>query len=32
LAGLLGISGEEFASVTTKNFRRLFGLGADVGN
>jgi len=32
LAGLLGISGEEIASVTTKNFRRLFGLGADVGN
>jgi TatD DNase family protein len=32
LAGLLGVSDEEIASATTKNFRRLFRLGADVGN
>jgi TatD DNase family protein len=32
LAGLLGVSDEEIASATTKNFLRLFGLGADVGN
>jgi TatD DNase family protein len=32
LAELLGISAEEIASATTKNFLRLFGLGADVGN
>jgi TatD DNase family protein len=32
LAGLLGVSGEEIASATTKNFLRLFRLGADVGN
>lgn len=32
LAGLHGISEEEIASATTKNFSRLFGLGADVGN
>jgi TatD DNase family protein len=32
LAGLLGVSGEEIASATTKNFRRLFRLGPDVGN
>jgi TatD DNase family protein len=35
LAGLLGVSEEELASATTKNFLRLFGLfdfGGDVGN
>jgi TatD DNase family protein len=32
LAGLHGVETEEIASATTKNFRRLFGLGADVGN
>ena len=32
LAGLLGVSDEEIAAATTKNFRRLFHLGADVGN
>lgn len=32
LAGVHGISSEEIASATTKNFRKLFGLGADVGN
>jgi TatD DNase family protein len=35
LAGLLGVSEEELASATTKNFLRLFGLfdfGEDVGN
>jgi TatD DNase family protein len=32
LAGLLAVSGEEIASATTKNFLRLFRLGADVGN
>ncbi|HEY1159856.1 MAG TPA: TatD family hydrolase [Terracidiphilus sp.] len=32
LAGLLAASDEEIASATTKNFRRLFRLGADVGN
>jgi TatD DNase family protein len=32
LAGLLTVSSEEIASATTKNFSRLFGLGADVGN
>lgn len=32
LAGLLGVSGEDIASATAKNFRRLFRLGADVGN
>ena len=32
LAGLLEVSHEEIASATTKNFRRLFRLGADVGN
>jgi TatD DNase family protein len=32
LAGLLGVSSEEIASATTKNFLRLFRLGADVGN
>jgi len=32
LAGLHGVEPEEIASATTKNFRRLFGLGADVGN
>jgi TatD DNase family protein len=32
LAGLQGISGEELASATTKNFLRLFDLGEDVGN
>jgi TatD DNase family protein len=32
LAGLLGVEGEEIASATTKNFRRLFRLGPDVGN
>jgi TatD DNase family protein len=32
LAGLLEVSDQEIASATTKNFRRLFRLGADVGN
>jgi TatD DNase family protein len=32
LAGLLGVSDEEIALATTKNFFRLFRLGADVGN
>jgi len=32
LAGLLEVSDEEIASATTKNFLRLFRLGADVGN
>ena len=32
LAGLLNVSDEEIASATTKNFTRLFRLGADVGN
>ena len=32
LAGLAGVSDEEIASATTKNFLRLFRLGADVGN
>ena len=32
LAGLKGVSGEEIAAATTKNFLRLFGLGPDVGN
>jgi TatD DNase family protein len=32
LAGLLGVSDEEITSATTKNFLRLFRLGADVGN
>jgi TatD DNase family protein len=32
LAGLLGVGEEEIASVTTKNFYRLFDLKADVGN
>jgi len=32
LAGLLGVSDEEIASSTTKNFLRLFRLGAGVGN
>jgi TatD DNase family protein len=32
LAGLLQVSDEEIASATTKNFLRLFRLGADVGN
>jgi TatD DNase family protein len=32
LAGLLGRESEEIASATTKNFLRLFRLGADVGN
>ncbi len=32
LADLLGVSDEEIASATTKNFIRLFRLGADVGN
>jgi TatD DNase family protein len=32
LADLLGVSDEEIASATTKNFLRLFRLGADVGN
>jgi len=32
LGGLLGVSDEEIAFATTKNFLRLFRLGADVGN
>ena len=32
LADLLGIETEEIAATTTKNFLRLFRLGADVGN
>jgi TatD DNase family protein len=32
LGGLLGVSSEEIAAATTKNFRRLFHLGAGVGN
>jgi TatD DNase family protein len=32
LAGILGVAEEEIASRTTKNFRRLLRLGADVGN
>jgi TatD DNase family protein len=32
LAELRGLTLEEIASATTKNFHRLFGLGADVGN
>jgi len=32
LAGLLAVSDEEIAAATTKNFRRLFRLGAGVGN
>ena len=32
LGGLLGVSDEEIASATAKNFLRLFRLGADVGN
>jgi TatD DNase family protein len=32
LADLHGLASEEIAFATTKNFRRLFGLGADVGN
>ena len=32
LAGLHGISEEEIALATTKNFARLFRLGVDVGN
>ena len=32
LAGVLGVSGEEIADATTKNFLRLFGLPPDVGN
>jgi TatD DNase family protein len=32
LAGLLGVEEEEIARATTKNFLRLFPLGADVGN
>jgi TatD DNase family protein len=32
LAGVLGVSDEEIASATTKNFHRLFGLRRDVGN
>jgi TatD DNase family protein len=32
LAGLLAVDGEEIAAATTKNFQRLFNLGADVGN
>jgi len=32
LAGLLQVSDEEIAATTTKNFLRLFRLGADVGN
>jgi TatD DNase family protein len=32
LAGLLNVEAEELAAATTKNFARLFQLGADVGN
>jgi TatD DNase family protein len=32
LAGLLGVSGEEVAAATTKNFARLFHLPPDMGN
>ncbi len=32
MAGLRGLSVEEIAAVTRKNFQRLFRLGADVGN
>jgi TatD DNase family protein len=32
LAGLHGVSEEEIACATTKNFNRLFGFGPDVGN
>jgi len=32
LAGLLGVSDEELAVATTKNFHRLFRIGPDVGN
>jgi TatD DNase family protein len=32
LAGLLGVEEQEVAHHTTKNFQRLFRLGADVGN
>jgi TatD DNase family protein len=32
LAGLLGVTGEEIAGATTKNFARLFHLPPDVGN
>jgi len=32
LAGLYGVSEEEIAAATTKNFNRLFALGANVGN
>ena len=32
LASLLGVSGEEIAAATTKNFARLFHLPPDVGN
>jgi TatD DNase family protein len=32
LAGLKGVSEEEIASATTKNFFRLFRLAPDVGN
>jgi TatD DNase family protein len=32
LAGLMGVSEGEIAAVTTKNFKRLFSLRADVGN
>jgi len=32
LAQLIRVGEEEFAAATTKNFRRLFDLGADVGN
>jgi len=32
LAGLLGVNEQEIAAATTKNFHRLFRLGANVGN
>jgi TatD DNase family protein len=32
LAGLLGVESQEIAAATTKNFLRLFRVGADVGN